>query len=577
MPQTIADQFGSIQMSPNLGRSLGRAQEFAREQSHRALLLEHLLLALTEDPDAMAVLRACNVDLVRLGTDVSDYLGRLPEDMRAASGVELQPDQELLRVLEAARQAGQQSRRKQIDGSIVLAAVVGDGKSPAAGLLKAHGMTFEEAIRALQKASAQLRSKQFSAASGQAAPERPEPAATEKPAAAPAAEPPPPAAQPPGPGQSVDEILAAARARIQQRSAAAASTPDPKPPAAKPAQDDQETLSLMSLSSFQAAPAPATPVLPPMLESPHNGRADAPAPGPSGPAAPPPRLAQRLQEHPPPPQPTGQSAEGLPPPPPQRAGADGAAPPRLPGWTARAPRPNLDEPPPPRRPGPANGRTPASRRPSGELHRPAARPGAPARPGQRAAAGPLVETIPRRMRVGAPAPAQVRIGREKIDGLMQLLMAGRAQYRPDAAVAHALTVRLRAPDGGFWIEAASPETQWVGTASGDQQDEPISWRWTVTPQRRGRRRLQLLVAARMIGRDGIAAEAAPPERVIDVAVSGSPTRRAARWIAWLVVLAVAAALGRFGQELWEVGPVALLNRLLGSVLGLLASSGFLGG
>lgn len=160
---------------------------------------------------------------------------------------------------------------------------------------------------------------------------------------------------------------------------------------------------------------------------------------------------------------------------------------------------------------------------------------------------------------------------------MQLLMAGRAQYRPEAAVAHALTVRLRAPDGGFWIEAASPETQWVDAASGDQQDEPISWRWTVTPQRRGRRRLQLLVAARMIGRDGIAAEAAPPERVIDVAVSGNPAWRAARWIALLFVLAVAAALGRFGQELWEVGPLALLNRLLDGVLGLLASSGFLGG
>ena len=39
-------------------------------------------------------------------------------------------------------------------GAIVLAAIVGDGKSPAAGLLKTHGMTFEEAIRALQKASA---------------------------------------------------------------------------------------------------------------------------------------------------------------------------------------------------------------------------------------------------------------------------------------------------------------------------------------------------------------------------------------------------------------------------------------
>ena len=201
MPQTIADQLASIPMSPNLGRTFGRAQDFAREQSHQALLLEHLLLALTEDPEATAVLRACKIDLDRLGTDVSDYLGRLPEDMRAAPGTEPPLDQELLRVLEAARQAAQQSRRGEIDGSIVLAAVVGDGKSPAAGLLKTHGMTFEEAIRALQKASAQLRSKQFATPAGQAASERPAKAATEKVVAAPVVEPPAPAAQPAGVGR----------------------------------------------------------------------------------------------------------------------------------------------------------------------------------------------------------------------------------------------------------------------------------------------------------------------------------------------------------------------------------------
>lgn len=177
------------------------------------------------------------------------------------------------------------------------------------------------------------------------------------------------------------------------------------------------------------------------------------------------------------------------------------------------------------------------------------------------------------MRLGAPAPAQVRIAREKIDGLMQLLMAGRVQPRPDAAVAHALTVRLQAPDGGFWIEAASPETQWVEAAPSQHQDEPISWRWTVTPQRRGRRRLQLLVAARSIGRDGIGAEAAPPDRMIDVAVLGNPVRRAMRWIVMLALLGAAAALGRYGQELWDVG----LNRLLSNLLGLLISSGFFGG
>lgn len=571
MPQTIADQLASIPMSPNLGRTFGRAQEFAREQSHKALLLEHLLLALTEDPEATAVLRACKVDLDRLGTDVSDYLGRLPEDMRGAPGIEPPADQELLRVLEAARQAAQQSRRGQIDGSIVLAAVVGDGKSPAAGLLKTHGMTFEEAIRALQKASAQLRSKQFATPPGQAASERPAKTATEKVAAAPVAEPPAPAVPPAGPGQSVDEILAAARARIQQRSAG---KPDPVPPTAKAQQDGEETLPLMSLSSFQAAPAPAPPDMPPLMDMRPDAPADAfAAAPPAGPLPPPPpRFAQQPPEHPPPPPPTGQPAAGPSPPPPLPQRADGPPPARLAGRLARAQRSDPDEPPPPRRPIPANGRMPAPRRPAGEMPRPLARPGPPARPGQRAAAGPLVEAIPRRMRVGTPATAQVRIAREKIDGLMQLLLAGRAEPRPDAALAQALTVRLRAPDGGFWIEAASPETQWVEAAHGEHRDEPIGWRWTVTPQHRGRRRLQLLVAARIVGRDGIAAEAAPPDRVIDVAVHGNPVRRAVRWLVLLSLLGAAAALGRFGQELWDVG----LNGVLSNLLGLLVSSGFLG-
>ena len=76
MPQPYADQFRSIPMSTELGGSLERAHGFAREQGHRAVMLEHLLLAFTEDPDAAAVLQASQVDLVRLRTDVSGYLAR---------------------------------------------------------------------------------------------------------------------------------------------------------------------------------------------------------------------------------------------------------------------------------------------------------------------------------------------------------------------------------------------------------------------------------------------------------------------------------------------------------------------
>ena len=48
-----------------------------------------------------------------------------------------------------------------------------------------------------------------------------------------------------------------------------------------------------------------------------------------------------------------------------------------------------------------------------------------------------------------------------------------------------MSVRLRAPEGGFWIEMASPETQWIENTLGLLSDDYASWRWIVTPQRRG--------------------------------------------------------------------------------------------
>src|SRR5262245_26446589 len=234
MPHSIADDFKSIPMSPNLGESLERAHRFAREQTHRTVALEHLLLALTEDPEAALILQAANVDLGRLRADVSGYLGRLLEDMRAEPGAEPKPDPELLRVLQAAASAAQQSKRKQIDGAIVLAAVVGDGKSPAAGTLKAHGMTFEEAIRALQRANTRARLKPLakpSSASPAVEAALPsasgggEPQSGELPVTQPA-----PASTQASATQSADEILAAARARIQKRSQTATRAEGPLSP-----------------------------------------------------------------------------------------------------------------------------------------------------------------------------------------------------------------------------------------------------------------------------------------------------------------------------------------------------------
>ena len=61
-------------LSQNLEQSLHRALALANERRHEYATLEHLLLALTEDQDAIAVLRACGVDIDHLRQDLSDYI-----------------------------------------------------------------------------------------------------------------------------------------------------------------------------------------------------------------------------------------------------------------------------------------------------------------------------------------------------------------------------------------------------------------------------------------------------------------------------------------------------------------------
>ncbi|MET0194236.1 MAG: Clp protease N-terminal domain-containing protein [Hyphomicrobiaceae bacterium] len=608
MPHSIADDFKSIPMSSNLGESLERAHRFAREQAHRTVTLEHLLLALTEDQEAALILEAANVDLGRLRADVSGHLGRLLEDMRAEPGSEPRPDPELLRVLQAAASAAQQSKRRQIDGAIVLAAVVGDGKSPAAGTLKSHGMTFEEAIRALQRANSQARLKM--PAKITAAAKAPEPVAAvtpepPKPAGLAAAIEVPSAASDIGSlsarlashADTADHILAAARLRIQQRAAAAAAhlkgeaTPTPaatREPAAK------------AEAPVAVAEKPAAPARPPGGEGSNSfqdllavsGAASGaatvaktePAPGPRplpSEALPDPAARTPQQEWAPPRDMRPQGA----PRPPQTPG--GRAPPRgpRPDEAARQPQPPQRGARPGPGPGPAPGapgvparlpsRAEAGSRPAGMngsmpagpmVNGPAGGPVQAPRPGSARGAqgdrGPLVESVPRRMRVGVTSKAEVRIARARIESLVVALNGQSMPHRPDQIAARALTVRLKAPSSDFLIESVSPETQWVERTSGLGQDEYAIWRWAVTPQLRGKGRLLLMVSARTVGQDGLAAETAPPDRVIDVRVKRNRIG-VRRLMSWLLAMAIGVAIGKFSNRLWDVA-AALLHKMLSS-------------
>ena len=158
-----------------------------------------------------------------------------------------------------------------------------------------------------------------------------------------------------------------------------------------------------------------------------------------------------------------------------------------------------------------------------------------------------------------PETVEVRIPKAEIMALSEGLQGAGAAYRHDLIVTKAMSVRLRAPEGGFWIETVSPETQWIENNLGFLSDDYASWRWTVTPQWRGKTRLQLVVSARTVGADGLVAETALPDQVIDVKVRADYRRAAARWGGLLGAAMVGGIFATYGENVWEMGRAVLIQ------------------
>src|SRR5436309_1879107 len=89
-------------LSHNLEASLHRALVHANACRHEYATLEHLLLALTEDQDAVAVLRACSVDLDRLRREVLNYIDKELANLVATHRDDAKPTASFQRVLQRA-------------------------------------------------------------------------------------------------------------------------------------------------------------------------------------------------------------------------------------------------------------------------------------------------------------------------------------------------------------------------------------------------------------------------------------------------------------------------------------------
>ncbi|MFA6139343.1 MAG: ATP-dependent Clp protease ATP-binding subunit ClpA [Hyphomicrobium sp.] len=133
--------------SKSLESALHRALEAANERSHEYATLEHLLLALLDDRDAAAVMRACTVDLETLRSRVTNYLDNDLSALVSKESTEAQPTTGFQRVIHRAVVHVQSSGREEVTGANVLVAIFAERESHAAYFLQEQEMTRFDAVQ----------------------------------------------------------------------------------------------------------------------------------------------------------------------------------------------------------------------------------------------------------------------------------------------------------------------------------------------------------------------------------------------------------------------------------------------
>src|ERR1700752_1875480 len=132
--------------SRTLEQSLHRALALANERHHEYAALEPLLLALIEDQDAAAVMRACNVDLDKLRRNLTAYVESELANLITDDGKDSKPTAMFQRVIQRAVIHVQSSGRDEVTGANVLVAIFAERESHAAYFLQEQDMTRYDAV-----------------------------------------------------------------------------------------------------------------------------------------------------------------------------------------------------------------------------------------------------------------------------------------------------------------------------------------------------------------------------------------------------------------------------------------------
>lgn len=133
-------------LSRNLEQTLHKALAVAQDYHHEYATLEHLLYALTEDQDAMAVLRSCGISLDDLRDQLATYISNELNYLINTDAEEAKPTTAFQRVLQRAAIHVQSSGREEVTGANVLVALFSERESHAVYFLQEQDMTRFDAV-----------------------------------------------------------------------------------------------------------------------------------------------------------------------------------------------------------------------------------------------------------------------------------------------------------------------------------------------------------------------------------------------------------------------------------------------
>jgi len=129
-------------LNKDLEISLNMAFRKAKESRHEFMTVEHLLLALLDNPSSIDALQACGADMIKLRQELQEFIGETtPVIPEGEEDRETQPTLGFQRVLQRAVFHVQSSGKNEVNGSNVLVAIFSEQESQAAYFLKKSDIT----------------------------------------------------------------------------------------------------------------------------------------------------------------------------------------------------------------------------------------------------------------------------------------------------------------------------------------------------------------------------------------------------------------------------------------------------